>query len=193
MGTGSQGLKCNGELPFETERLVLEPLRETHAAELFGVYSDPAMYSFIPQEPPPSLEALASRYRLLETRRSPDEAEQWLNWVVRLKSTRSCIGSVQITLSQDGRAQLAYDIGVPYWRQGYGTEACARVIEALFAIGVTEFSAELDTRNTASIRLLERLGFERSALKRDADFFKGASSDEWTFSLKRHPPSEKSS
>lgn len=174
-----------GDSTFDTKRLMLEPLREVHAAELFEVYSDRRMYTFIPQEPPASLEALAARYRFLEARQSPDGAEQWLNWVIRLKSTGVCIGCVQITLSQDGRAQLAYDVGVPYWRQGYATEACARVIEALFAQEVVEVWAELDTRNTASIRLLERLGFQRGALKRNADFFKGSTSDEWTFVLGR--------
>lgn len=174
-----------GNSAFETSRLQLEPLRESHAAELFELYSDPRMYTFIPQDPPASLEALAARYRFLEARQSPDGAEQWLNWVVRLKSTKACVGCVQITVSQDGRAQLAYDIGVPYWRQGYATEACSRVIEALLAHGVGDVWAELDTRNTASIRLLERLGFQRGALKRNADFFKGSTSDEWTFVRRR--------
>jgi RimJ/RimL family protein N-acetyltransferase len=119
------------------------------------------MYTFIPQDPPESLEVLAARYRFLEGRQSPDGSEQWLNWAVRLKSSRACIGYVQITLTPDRRAQLAYDIGVPYWRQGYATEACARVIKALFAEGVVEVWAELDSRNTASMRLLEQLGFER--------------------------------
>lgn len=174
-----------GNSTFETERLLLDPLCESHAAELFNVYSDPRMYTFIPQDPPASLEALAARYRFLEARRSPDGTEQWLNWAVRLKSTRACIGCIQITLTPDGRAQLAYEIGVPYWQQGYATEACARVIEALFALRVVEVWAELDTRNTASIRLLERLGLQRGALKRDADFFKGATSDEWIYTVRR--------
>lgn len=103
-----------GDSAFETSRLQLELLRETHAEELFDLYSDPRLYTFTPQDPPASLEALAARYRFLEARQSPDGSEQWLNWAVRVKLTQSCIGCVQITLSQDGRAQLAYDIGVPY-------------------------------------------------------------------------------
>lgn len=172
-----------GETVFETERLRLEPLRALHAPELYAVYSDPRLYEFIPQEPPGSLEAIAARYKFLETRHSPDGAELWFNWAIRSKDDDVCLGCVQITLRQDNRAQMAYEVGVPYWRRGYATEACACVIKALFAAGVVEICAELDTRNHASIRLLERLGFVRGELKRDADFFKGRSSDEWTYSL----------
>ena len=170
---------------METDRLRLEPLIEAHASELFELYSDPRMYTYIPQEPPDSLQALSTRFRFLESRRSPSGDEDWWNWAIHLKSSSACIGCLQVTLKRDGRAQLAYDIGVPYWKQGFATEACRCVIGALFSDGIVEIWAELDTRNLASIRLLERLGFQRGALKRDADFFKGAASDEWTYTLRR--------
>lgn len=177
-----------GETVFETERLRLEPLRETHAAELFEIFSDPAMYRYVPQDPPESLEKLEARYKFLEARSSPDGDEAWLNWAARLKSDGICVGTVQVTLPRDGRAQLAYEIGAPYWRRGYATEACRRVIEALFEQGASEVRAELDTRNAASIALLERLGFKRGSLKKNADHFKGSESDEWTYTLPRPAP-----
>ena len=172
-----------GRSVFETERLSLEPLVESHAGELFELYSDPRMYEFVPQEPPESLVALESRFRFLAARQSPKGDEGWFNWAVRAKSNGTCIGCIQVTLRNDSRAQLAYDIGAPYWRQGFASEASARIITALFEVGVIEVWAELDTRNVASIHLLERLGFSRGALRPNADYFKGSSSDEWTYSL----------
>jgi [ribosomal protein S5]-alanine N-acetyltransferase len=176
-----------GEMALETDRLHLELLCESHAAELFQLLSDDRLYLFVPQQPPPSLAALAARYRLLEGRRSPGNDEGWFNWVVRAKADRMCVGVVQVTLRRDGRAQLAYEIGVPHWRHGFATEACGRVVKALFDNGTGEIWAEVDTRNLASIRLLERLGFRRGALRSEADFFKGSNSDEWTYSLVRCP------
>ena len=163
----------------------MEPLTESHAADLFALLSDPRMYAFIPQDPPENLEALASRYRFLESRRSPEGDEEWLNWAVRSKSKGNCLGTVQVTIRPDRRAQLAYEIGVPHWRRGYATEACSRLIQALFDEGIVEVWAELDTRNAASIGLLERLGFVRGNLRRNADHFKGSDSDEWTYALSR--------
>jgi RimJ/RimL family protein N-acetyltransferase len=178
-----------GERVFETERLRLEPLRESHAAEMFELFSDARMYEFVPQDPPPTIDALASRYKFLESRRSPNGDEDWLNWAVRSKEEERGLGVVQVTVGRDLRAQLAYEIGAPYWRRGFATEACGRVIEALFEEGIAEVWAELDTRNVASIRLLERLGFVRGAWRRRADHFKGSDSDEWTYTLPRPAPS----
>src|SRR5213592_2725081 len=52
-------------------------------------------------EPPPSLEWLRARFTKLESRRSPNGREQWLNWVIRLP-TSELIGYVQATLHPDG-------------------------------------------------------------------------------------------
>lgn len=154
--------------------------------ELFEILSDPRMYLFLPQDPPRSVEALGGRYRFLESRRSPDGREEWLNWVLRLRSDGKCVGTVQATIGSNRTAQLAYQVGVPYWRQGLAGEACDCVIRALFDEAcVGEIRAELDTRNVASLRLLERLGFQRGALRRNADHFKGSASDEWTYTLTR--------
>ncbi len=174
-----------GERVLETERLRLEPLRESHAAELFDLLSDARLYEFIPQDPPVTLDALAARYKLLESRKSPNGGEDWLNWAARSKAEGTCVGTVQVTIGRDRRAHLAYEIGVPYWGRGLATEACAHVIRTLFDEGIVEVWAELDTRNVASIRLLERLGFARGALRRNADRFKGGESDEWMYSLVR--------
>jgi ribosomal-protein-alanine N-acetyltransferase len=174
-----------GERVFETDRLRLEPLRESHAGEMFDLLTDVRMYEFVPRDPPATLEALASRYTFLESRRSPDGVEEWLNWVIRSRADGVCLGTVQVTIAADGRAQLAYEIGVPHWRRGFATEACARIIAALFEERIPEVWAELDTRNVASIRLLERLRFTRGALRPKADHFKGADSDEWTYTLGR--------
>lgn len=175
-----------GERLFETERLRIEPLRASHAAELLQVLSDQRMYRFVPQEPPATLAALSGRFALLETRRSPDGGEDWLNWALRSKSEGACLGSIQVTIRRDGRAQLAYAIGVLYWGRGFATEACGCVIEALFDTGIPEVWAEVDARNLASMRLLERLGFRRGTLRQNADVFKGSRSDEWTYSLVRN-------
>jgi ribosomal-protein-alanine N-acetyltransferase len=56
------------------------------------------------------------------------------------------------------------------------------VVEHLFSETV---HAEIDTRNAASIRLVEGLGFERVEIVRDADWFKGAASDEFRYALPR--------
>jgi RimJ/RimL family protein N-acetyltransferase len=84
----------------------------------------------------------------------------------------------------DAPCYLAYEVFPTYWARGIATEACRRMIEWLIdELRVVHFTAEVDSLNVASLRLLERLGFRRGALRANADRFKGRSSDEWTFHL----------
>lgn len=149
---------------------------------MWPVLHDPRLYEHVPQDPPISELWLAHRYALLESRLSPEADEVWLNWVLRRREAGDCIGSVQVTLDADASAYFAYELGSAFWRQGFAGEACAAVLQVLQAdFGVRQVVAEVDTLNVASIRLLERLGFTRTALKRDADVFKGRSSDEFRY------------
>ena len=55
------------------------------------------------------------------------------------------------------------------------------MMHALAAGGVTRFVAQVDTRNVASQRLLASLGFALVRRIDEADFFKGARSDEFEY------------
>ena len=173
-----------GEAVLETGRLRLEPLRVRHARELFPLYQDARIYRYIPQDPPASVEALEERCRLLEGRLSGDGREVWLNWVVRSKDTKRVLGRIEATVREDATAGIAYELSPLFWGAGYATEGCARVLDLLFgAYAVDEVNALVDTRNSSSIRLLERLGFTRTGRRDRADFFKGGFSDEFSYRL----------
>ncbi|MGH2409872.1 MAG: GNAT family N-acetyltransferase, partial [Chloroflexota bacterium] len=118
------------------------------------------------------------------TRHSPDGREGWLNWAARLCATGAYIGTVEATVHADRTASLAYMMLPPFQRQGYAAEACRRVLVHLFAeYRVSRVAAELDTRNAASMHLVEALGFTRVAMTPNADFFKGAASNEYRYEL----------
>lgn len=165
-------------------RLTLEPLLPYHARELFEPLQDDALYTFIPQDPPRSVQALEERYRTLAPRRSPDGTQVWLNWVARALSARLPVGTFQATIYPENYALLAYMIFRPFQGNGYAVEGCQRVIEHLArACRIGLLAAEIDTRNRASIALVERLGFRRVAEQMQVDYFKGAHSDEFRYEL----------
>jgi RimJ/RimL family protein N-acetyltransferase len=174
----------DSEAPLFTTRLILEPTRTKHAAPLFTQLQDAQLYTFIPDDPPASLEALQDRYRRWQRRASPDGREIWLNWATRLLASGEWIGTFQATITADHQALLAYMIFAPYQRRGFAQEGCARVIEYLAsAYSVKVIAAEIDTRNTSSIALVTSLGFRLVATTYGADTFKGAVSDEYRFEL----------
>ena len=170
------------KVPFiATQRLILEPLTAGHAAALFAPLSDPALYAFLPGEPPVSTDALRERYQRLEARRSPDGNELWLNWAGRQHNGRY-VGLVEATVHADATAHVAYFVFGAFQRQGFAAETVGAVLRHLQNdVGVRQARALLDTRNEASWRLLEQLGFRRDRLIKNADQFKGASSDEYEY------------
>jgi RimJ/RimL family protein N-acetyltransferase len=148
---------------------LLEPQMEAHAAEMFGVLTDPAIYEF-EREPPPSVERLAAGYRRLEARTSPDAREQWLNWVIRLHGGQLA-GYVQATVMEAGVALVAYELASAHWRKGIGSQSVQAMMEELArSYQVDRFAAVLKVANFRSMGLLRHLGFEPASAEQAADF-----------------------
>lgn len=150
-----------------SDRLTLVPQVAAHADAMFVVLSDPAIYAY-ENAPPPSVEWLRERYARLETRRSGDGTEHWLNWVVRLADGEP-IGYVQATVHASGRAAIAYEFGSAWWGKGYAREATQAMIDELAACyAVRGLNAVLKRANFRSLRLLERLGFTLASAEQHA-------------------------
>lgn len=170
---------------FGSPRIDLEPLLPEHADAMFDGLADAAAYRFLPDDPLPDIENLRSRYIRLAAGSSADGSELWLNWVIRRRGDKALLGYTQATL-QGSAALVAYHIFPAHWRQGFATEAMRITLDLLFTMSSVErANALVDTRNAASIALLERLGFTVDHLIENADFFKGSQSDEFEFSLSR--------
>lgn len=177
-----QRMRALAEMALSSDRLTLEPLRADHAPGLFAGLSDPDLYRLIPQDPPQDLTALRTRFERIARRGGERGDEVWLNWAMRLRDGDYC-GQFEATAMADGAVDIAYFVFAPMQGRGLATEAGASVIAALRASGARLIGASLDTRNAASAALLERLGLQRVAIVAGADFFKGASSDEFRYEL----------
>lgn len=88
----------------------------------------------------------------------------WLNWywVLIEGDKRTLIGSGGFTGAPfNGEAMIGYSILKPYQCRGYGSEAVSALVNWAFARpGIQRIVAETDHTNKASIRLLEKCGFE---------------------------------
>ena len=79
---------------------------------------------------------------------------------------------------------IGYCFDEPAWGQGYATEAVRAMLQwAYGALDLNRVEAELDTRNAASRRVLEKLGFELEGLRREDCIVSGEVSDSWIFGL----------
>ena len=137
-------------------RLRLEPLRVDHAGELVDVLSDAALYAFTGGSPP-SRDELERRYAR-QVAGSPDPAEQWHNWVVRLGNHGPAVGYVQATVRPAaGSAELAWVVGPAWQGRGIAREAAALVLDHVRAGGAGRVVAHVHPEHAASQRVAAAL------------------------------------
>lgn len=138
--------------------LTLEPQVAAHAAAIFVVLSDPALYEYENQAPL-SVEGLRERFLALESRQSRDGSQQWLNWVIQLPNSE-LIGYVQATIYADRQTAVAYELHSAYWGRGLAHQAVSAMMGHLAdRYQIRHFFAVLKQENQRSMRLLQRLGF----------------------------------
>lgn len=173
---------------LESVRLRLVPVEASHALQFWEAVKAPAIYTFVPGDVP-TLDQITARLTRWESTQSTDGKELWLNWSIFGKQENRLMGHFQVGIVLATRAAyIAYMLNPVFQKQGYAFEAAQLVIKYLATNhAVPEIRAWVDTRNTASIALCRRLGFEQERFIKDADAFKGHSSDEYVFLLKIMP------
>ncbi|MGP4051455.1 GNAT family N-acetyltransferase [Streptomyces sp. 2A115] len=83
-------------------------------------------------------------------------------------------------------ASLGYCYDDAAWGQGYATEAARALLGWAFdTLDLNRVQAEADTRNVASARVLEKLGFVREGTLREDCVVNGDVSDSWVYGLLR--------
>jgi RimJ/RimL family protein N-acetyltransferase len=91
-------------------------------------------------------------------------------------------------------ASLGYCFDEAAWGHGYATEAARVLLRWAFGtLDLNRIQAQTDTRNVASARVLEKLGFVREGTLREDCIVNGEVSDSWVYGLIRRewqPPSE---
>jgi RimJ/RimL family protein N-acetyltransferase len=145
--------------------LTLEPQTAAHAAGMFVLLADPALYLYLDDDPPADEAWLAARFGRLESRRSADGLEHWLNWVIRPPGN-GLVGFVQATVYPGGAADVAYLLGGAFRGRGWARRSTGAMLKELArSYGVRRAYATVDRRNQPSLGLLQRLGFSEVAAR----------------------------
>lgn len=174
------------EITLSTERFLLEPITENHAQLLFDCLQSEGLYTFIPLEAPKTCIDLENKYRRWSARQSSDQSEIWLNYAICDKNTKEYLGTLQATIELKGMTYVAYEVFPRYWRRGIAHETMSVLISHIFINYKSEvITAHLDTRNLPSLKLLESLGFKYESTIKDADHFKGETSDEYVYNISK--------
>ncbi|GLY98550.1 GNAT family protein [Actinoplanes sp. NBRC 103695] len=159
-----------------TPRLVLRRFRPSDSPALIAYRSDPQVARF-------------QSWTLLDAAASlaagdPDEAG-WFQYAIERTADRTLIGDVGVNTHENlMQAEIGFTLARPAQGQGYATEAVTAVLDHLFQVrGLHKVSAECDARNTASERLLTRLGFTLEGKRRQHTWINGEWTDDLVFGM----------
>lgn len=141
------------ERRIETERLILRPLEEKDAADVFEWVGDPVVNRYMPY----TLYQNVEQARAWICSINPQDCE----FAFVLKETGKVIGAGSIGLNDEGKYELGYNLNRAFWGQGFATEAARAMIDwAYDQLGVRDFAASYATANAASGHVLCKCGFQ---------------------------------
>ena len=170
---------------LHSARLLLRPFDDGDADALFALHSNAHVLRYW-DAPPWTDRARAGRF-IAACRQMADDGSG-----ARLAMERASDGAFVgwCSLSRwnpDYRsASLGYCLDAAAWGHGYATEAARALLDWAFdTLDLNRVQAETDTRNLASARVLEKLGFVHEGTLREDCVVNGEVSDSWVYGLIR--------
>lgn len=176
-------LPTNPEI--ETHRLKIRLVERSDLPSLLEVNSNGEVTRYLPYESWKGIADGDAWYSRTADRFAAGEAGQF---VIEQRETRRVIGTCLVFRFEklSARAEVGYVLAREFWGAGYMFEAMSAFVTFGFEqIGLRRIEAEIDPRNGASARLLERLGFVREGLLRQRWERKGEVIDSSLYGLLR--------
>ncbi len=170
---------------LRTTRLRLRAFDNSDADALFALHSNAFVLRY--WDAPPWSEPVHAE-RFITACRQMADAGTGTRLAVDRVSDGTFIGWCSLTRwNPDYRtASMGYCLDDAAWGHGYATEAARAVLRWAFdTLDLNRVQAETDTRNAASARVLEKLGFLREGLLREDCVVNGEVSDSWVYGLIR--------
>jgi ribosomal-protein-alanine N-acetyltransferase len=148
-------------------RICLRMLRAADVPQLYTQFSDPKVMRYWSRSPLMRIEEAQSLFEELDRGVGSGEFAQW---AIARRSDDLMIGSCALFAYQQAhrRAAIGYALVSAHWGQGFAQEALRLVLDHAFnVLDLHRLEADVDPRNAASTRLLEKLGFVREGVLRE--------------------------
>ncbi|MCW2962816.1 MAG: GCN5-related N-acetyltransferase [Actinomycetia bacterium] len=174
--------------PLETERLVLRPFEEGDLDALYAIQSDVESARWLYKEP----RTLDETRELLERKIASHEffgEHDWLSAAVIARETGQLVGdmSLQWVSTEHKTGEIGFIFHPDHQGRGYATEAARAFLAVAFdGLGFHRVVGRLEARNTASARVLEKLGMRREAHLVENEWVKGEWQSELVYAMLEH-------
>ncbi|MEU9120185.1 GNAT family protein [Streptomyces sp. NPDC048506] len=173
------------DYPLRTARLDLRPVTPDDFAAIHAYQRLPEVCRYLywgPYDEAQSRDSVATK----ATRTTLRESGDVLQLAVVVRETGTLVGDVTFvwTSREHRQGGIGYVFHPDHAGHGYATEAGRALLKLGFEeLRLHRIQAELDGRNTASARLLERLGMRREGHLRENEFLDGEWTDEVVYAM----------
>jgi [ribosomal protein S5]-alanine N-acetyltransferase len=153
-------------LPLQTRRLTLRPYTPADIPALVPLIGAREVAATTLRIPHPYTEEIARSFIALAEK---DLASgQCVRCAITLKQTWTLSGGIGLQIEADHRrAELGYWIGVPYWGNGYATEAAMAIVKYGFeTLQLQRIFASYIPQNVASGNVLRKIGMRHEGYLR---------------------------
>ena len=165
---------------LQTQRLLLRPYRSDDVDDILGYATDAEWARSIPV-PHPYTRRDAEEFVAAAIRADDETRFQWA-----IEHGGRVSGGITLWIVRSGSAEIGYNIARPLWGGGLATEAAAAVVAFGFReLGLARVQASTDIRNTASWRVMEKLGMAREGVARENRLLKGERVDDVLYAVLR--------
>jgi len=170
---------------LRTGRLVLRPFENDDAADLLRVFAEPDVVRYWSSG---AWTDIAQAEAMIAEARQAYRDGGLARYAIALADTNRLIGICNLRgfFEQNRRCELGYALGRAYWGQGFAAEALEALLDHAFhVLDINRIEADIDPRNEASARLLEKLGFRKEGYMPERWIVHGEKADTAFYGLLR--------
>ena len=167
-----------------TDRLILRELTLADASSILRLRSNEEVMKYINRPLIKTLEEAESWIGLIVSALQKGDGITW--GIAFRESPAKSIGNIGIWRieKENYRGEIGYMMEPPHQGKGLMSEALRKVIDYGFSqLKLHSLEAQIDPRNDASGRILEKSGFEKEAHFRENYFLRGSFADTAVYSL----------
>lgn len=171
-----QNTVCTPFPTLDTPRLILRALRMDDLDDLYEYGSDPEIDRYTPWS---RYESLNEARAGLEHYMQGYERGSQPVWGVEHRAARKLIGICDLNWHpRHRRAEMGYTIARSYWGQGFAAEAAQAMITFGFTkMDLVRTEAVCMLENTASERVMQKIGMEREGVLHSYQIWRGIPQD----------------
>lgn len=170
---------------LRTARLALRPFASTDAGNLLRVFADPEVVRYWSTG---AWTDIAQAEAMIAEAQQAYRDGGLYRYAIALLDTDQLIGICNLRgfFEQNRRCELGYALARGHWGRGYAAEALEALLgHAFHELDINRIEADIDPRNEASARLLEKLGFRREGYMPERWIVHGEKADTAFYGLLR--------